>query len=104
MSFVIINRWQAPITPNAEQITQILQAEGLDPFYESLNPGEKVMDHRHPFSEVRYIVSGELMFNISGNQFLLRPGDCVEVPANTKHWHAGQGNETCVCLVANRLA
>jgi quercetin dioxygenase-like cupin family protein len=101
---MIIQRWLAPIKPSFDQIKFILENEGLDVFTETVAAGEKVKDHRHPFSEVRFIISGELMFNVAGNQFLLRNGDRVEVPANTKHWHSAQGSENCICLVANKLA
>ncbi|MGZ3771399.1 MAG: cupin domain-containing protein [Bdellovibrio sp.] len=99
---MIITRWQAPIVPTKEQIHTILESEGLEPFDEVFEPQVKVPDHRHPFAEVRIIVSGEILFNISGNQFVLRPGDRVEIPANTKHSHATQGNQPCVCVCAQR--
>lgn len=99
---MIITRWQAPITPNKNQIQMILESEGLEPYEESYEPQLKVPEHRHPFCEVRVIVAGEMLFNISGNQFLLRPGDRVEIPANTKHSHTSQGGEACICICAQR--
>jgi mannose-6-phosphate isomerase-like protein (cupin superfamily) len=99
---MIITRWQAPIIPNRNQIVTILESEGLEPFEEVCTPHKKVSDHRHPFAEVRVIVSGEILFNISGNQFVLRAGDRVEIPANTKHSHVSQGSVPCVCICANK--
>lgn len=99
---MIITRWQAPIVPSKEQVQMILDSEGLEPFEEVYEPQMKVSDHRHPFAEVRVIISGEMIFNISGNQFVLRPGDRVEIPANTKHSHIAQGSESCVCVCAQR--
>jgi cupin superfamily acireductone dioxygenase involved in methionine salvage len=92
---MIITRWQAPIIPNRNQIVTILESEGLEPFEEVCTPHKKVSDHRHPFAEVRVIVSGEILFNISGNQFVLRA-------ANTKHSHVSQGSVPCVCICANK--
>jgi quercetin dioxygenase-like cupin family protein len=100
---MLITRWMAPITPNHGQIKSLLETEGLEPFEEQYQPHEKIAEHRHPFSEVRIVASGELLFNIAGNQFLLRAGDRVEIPANTKHWHVNNGNEPCVCICANRV-
>lgn len=100
---MIITRWQAPTLPSPEQIKMLLELEGLETFTEEFNPQVKINDHRHPFTEVRYIVSGEMMFSISGNQFLLRAGDRVEIPANTKHWHIAQGNTVCQCICAHRV-
>lgn len=99
---MIITRWQAPVVPSKEQIHIILESEGLEPFDESYEPQVKIQDHRHPFTEVRVIISGEMIFNISGNQFVLRPGDRVEIPANTKHSHIAQGLQPCVCVCAQR--
>ena len=94
---MIITRWPAPLVPSREQLHMILEAEGLEPFDETYDPQMKVNDHRHPFAEVRIVVAGEMLFNISGNQFLLRPGDRLEIPANTKHSHIAHSNVVCVC-------
>lgn len=99
---MIITRWQAPITPSRNQIQMILESEGLDPYDEIYEPQVKISEHRHPFCEVRVVVSGEMLFNISGNQFLLRPGDRVEIPGNTKHSHTAQGGAPCICVCALR--
>lgn len=99
---MIIHRWVAPIQPNKEQIKIMLEGEGLEPFEEVYEPNVKIPEHRQPFAEVRIVVEGELVFNIAGNQILLRPGDRVEVPANTKHSHVNNGKTDCLCIVANR--
>ena len=99
---MIITRWQAPIVPSKQKLHIILESEGLEPFDEIYQPQEKVQDHRHPFAEVRIIVAGEMIFNVSGNQFVLRPGDRLEIPANTKHSHVAQGTTDCVCVCAQR--
>lgn len=99
---MIVTRWQAPLTPTPAQIHLLLEGEGLEPFEEVYEPKMKVQEHRHPFCEVRIVAEGELLFNISGNQFLLRPGDRVEIPSNTKHSHMAQGTSPCVCICAHR--
>lgn len=100
---MLIHRWQAQQLPTKSQITMLLQSEGLDTFEEQFQPNVKINEHRHPFGEVRIVISGELMFNIGGSQFLLRAGDRVEIPANTRHSHASQGDEPCVCICAQRI-
>jgi quercetin dioxygenase-like cupin family protein len=99
---MIITRWQAPLVPSKQQVHMILEQEGLEPFDEVYQPQTKIPDHRHPFAEVRVVVAGEMHFNISGNQFVLRPGDRVEIPANTKHSHVSHGTVDCVCVCAQR--
>lgn len=99
---MVITRWQAPITPTPMQVKMILEQEGLEPFEETYKSGEKIKEHRHPFGEIRLIMAGELLFNIAGNQVLLRAGDRIEIPANTKHSHTAQGSQDCVCVCAFR--
>lgn len=99
---MLITRWQAPITPSLDQIKMLFEAEGLDPFVEEYAPKVKIPEHRQPFGEIRTVVEGELLFNIAGNQFLLRAGDRVEIPSNTKHWHVNNGTGPCICVCAHR--
>lgn len=100
---MIIQRWQAPLPLTQVQAKLIMENEGLEPYDETYEPQDKVREHRHPFSEVRVIIDGEMLFNISGNQFLLRSGDRVEIPANTKHSHSIMGNVPCRCVCAERI-
>lgn len=99
---MIIYRWQAKLLPNQDQARSIFLAEELRPWEETLEPNDTVGDHRHPFDEVRMVVSGELLLNIAGNQVLLRPGDRIIIPSNTKHSKSVHGDAPCVCLVAQK--
>lgn len=99
---MVVTRWQAPVLPTLEQIKMIFTAEGLTPSEEVLQPKTLIRDHRHPFDEVRMVISGTLFMNISGNQILLRAGDRIVIPANTRHSKSADGNEACVCVVANK--
>lgn len=99
---MIITRWQAPIVPNKQQVNLILESEGMEPYEQVLEPHKKVSDHRKPFAEVRVIISGEMIFNVAGNQFVLRPGDRVEIPGNTRFSYVAQGTEPCVSVCAQR--
>jgi quercetin dioxygenase-like cupin family protein len=100
---MIVHRWQAPTKPTLEQVHLIFESEGLDPVNEIYNPAEKVSDHRHPFKEVRFLVDGEMLFKIAGTQLLLRAGDRIEIPANTKHSHIAQGTSQSLCVCSKRV-
>lgn len=100
---MIINRWQAPVTPEKEQIMQLFKAEGLEPYEEVTEENSEITDHRHPFDEVRMVAEGELLLNIAGNQLLLRSGDKIVIPANTKHSHKAGANESCLCVCARKI-
>jgi quercetin dioxygenase-like cupin family protein len=97
---MLISRWQAPILPTRQQMALMLESEGLEPQEEVFPPGSQVSDHRHPFDEVRIVVSGQLSLDIAGNRLLLRAGDRIVIPANTRHSKKADGNEDCVCLYA----
>jgi quercetin dioxygenase-like cupin family protein len=99
---MIVTRWQAPALPSPEQVKMIFQAEGLNPVVETLPPRTVIPDHRHPFDEVRMVIAGRLILNISGNQLLLREGDRIDIPANTRHSKSADGYEDCICVVASR--
>lgn len=97
---MLVNRWQAPVLPTPQQMALMLESEGLEPIEERLPVGTSIQDHRHPFDEVRIVVKGEMHLDIAGNKMLLRAGDRVMIPANTKHAKRVDGNEDCLCLYA----
>lgn len=100
---MIVTRWQAQIIPTKEQIINIFRNEDLSPEEEIFYVDKPVTDHKHPFDEVRMIVSGEMIMNISGNKILLRPGDKILVPSNTNHAKEVRGPEPCVSIYAKKV-
>lgn len=99
---MLVFRWQAPMVPDKKQIRSLFEAEGLVP-HEEVFPPETLIDwHRHPFDEVRTVAQGEVLFDIAGNKLLLRAGDKIVIPSNTKHSFKTQGQIECVCIVANK--
>ncbi|RME18070.1 MAG: cupin domain-containing protein [Bdellovibrio sp.] len=98
---MIVRRWLAPKEPDIESIKKLFEAEGYEPFVEKFDAGTVLPDHRHPFDEVRMVVEGELLVNVAGNQLLLRPGDKIVIPSNTRHSKKVNGAKACVCVCAN---
>lgn len=97
---MLVSRWQAPILPTRQQMMLMLESEGLEPEEEAIPSGGQVADLRHPFDEVRIVVSGQLLLDIAGNRLLLRSGDRILIPANTRHSKRADGAEDCVCIYA----
>lgn len=97
---MLVSRWQAPILPTRQQMILMLESEGLEIQEESISGGSPVTDYRHPFDEVRIVVSGQLLLDIAGNRLLLRAGDRILIPANTRHSKQADGAEPCVCVYA----
>ena len=82
---MIIRRWQAPVTPDIKQIRQMFFLEGLKPQEEVLEEGQSTKERKFPFDEVRIMAEGELILDIARNKVLLKEGDRVMIPSNTKH-------------------
>ena len=99
---MLVTRWQAPIIPTKEQIKLMFHAEGLTINEELYEAKTKITTHRHPFDEIRMVISGELKINVAGNQLLLRAGDRIEIPSNTRHETEVFGDEPCFCITAQR--
>lgn len=100
---MLIMRWQAPLVPERKQILMMYEAEGLTPFEEVLQPKTEIKDLRNPFDEVRTVASGELHLDIAGNKLLLRPGDKILIPSNTRHSKKVDSAQPCVCICAHRV-
>ena len=99
---MLITRWQAPIVPSLEQIKKMFLMEGLSPQIETYPANVEISEHRHPFDEIRVVHAGQLMVNVNGNKLLLRAGDRIVIPANTKHSTKTEGDNECVSLYAVR--
>lgn len=97
---MLVSRWQAPILPTRQQMVLMLESEGLEPEEEIIPKSSQVTDRRHPFDEVRIVVSGQMFLDIAGNRLLLRAGDRIMIPANTRHSKQADGDEPCVCIYA----
>ena len=95
---MIIRRWLAELYPNKEQVCALFEKDGLELFEENWPEGTVIPEHRHPFDEVRMIVKGRILYNVSGNKVLLRPGDKIIIPSNTLHSKAIQKGSDCVSI------
>ena len=100
---MIVTRWQASMLPSKQQLRMMYNLEGMVPEEEIYRPNEAVADHRHPFDEIRIVIEGELHMNIAGNKLVLRPGDRILIPSNTKHSMANEADSDCVSYCAHRV-
>ncbi len=72
--------------------TQLQKTEVPDTAYETIMstaefaPAAKLPPHTHPGVETGYVLSGEMLLIVDGNQKkLLKQGDSYLIPANTVH-------------------
>lgn len=98
-----IIRWRADRKPTQDEAIAMFTDEGLEFVVETGKPGEEIKDHKHPFDEVRMVISGSMRYNVAGNEFLLKEGDRLELPSNTRHWTRVEPQGECISLYANRI-
>lgn len=68
-------------------------------------PGSRNFWHQHPDAEQSLLIlEGEAYYQEEGQpKRLLRKGDYVVTPANTKHWNGATEHGACVCLTVTEL-
>jgi quercetin dioxygenase-like cupin family protein len=98
-----ITRWRADRKPTRSEIEALFKDEGLEFLVEELPENSEVKDHKHPFDEVRVVISGAMRFNVAGNEFILREGDRLELPSNTRHWTKVEAGAECITIYAHRV-
>lgn len=92
-------RWQEAMEPQEQALRARFQQEGLRPYTWSNGPGEVYAVHSHSYEKVLYCVRGSIRFVMpdSGNAVDLNPGDCLRLPANTRHSaYVGPRGVTCM--------
>lgn len=72
--------------PTLQELTNILEAEGLEwELYED-QPGTKYGRHKHDFDDFIVIVEGQMKLGTDRGEWIMKPGDRLNLPRNTIHW------------------
>jgi quercetin dioxygenase-like cupin family protein len=77
--------WGKSKKPGLEELTAMLKQEGLESELYSDRPGTKYGRHKHDFDDFVVIVSGKMKISTDEHEWLLKPGDRLDIPANTPH-------------------
>jgi putative monooxygenase len=65
----------------------------------TLEPGEYVAEHRHPYSEeFLYVVRGALIMRIEGEPIPLAAGESLMVPINDRHRLENHGDDQALVV------
>ncbi|MCK5573089.1 MAG: cupin domain-containing protein [Bacteroidetes bacterium] len=78
-------RWNKSKKPTLEELKAILAREGLDCGLYSDQPRMKYGRHKHPFDDFVMIVSGRMKIMSDTDEWILKPGDRLNIPMNTPH-------------------
>jgi quercetin dioxygenase-like cupin family protein len=76
-------------------------AEGLVPQSWANAPGVRYEEHRHAHHKVLLCVAGSITFHTEHRDFVLGPGDRLDLPAGTAH-AATVGADGVTCMEAYR--
>jgi quercetin dioxygenase-like cupin family protein len=98
-----IERWNREDTPNAEELRQLLKADGYNAFQWTDRPGAVYDEHSHENDQSHWVVSGMIELQIRGEgAFVLSPGDRDFMPAGASHAARVVGNEPVTYFIGEK--
>jgi quercetin dioxygenase-like cupin family protein len=78
-------RWVKTKKPTLEELKKNLDEKGIESELYSDRPGTKYGRHKHPFDDFVLIVQGKMKIVTDTGEWTLKPGDRLDIPANTIH-------------------
>ncbi|MBR92112.1 MAG: hypothetical protein CL903_04855 [Dehalococcoidia bacterium] len=63
--------------------------------------GESSPDHTHPWEHQAYITTGEGVLVCNGEEYPIKEGDCILVPANHRHQFINRGEKNLERVTVN---
>ena len=81
-----VTRWDKPEPPTQSKLVRAMEADGLVAYIEDDEPNHSYEAHTHPNDEVLVAVLGEITMGVGDQKWVLKPGDRLDLPANTLHW------------------
>jgi quercetin dioxygenase-like cupin family protein len=82
---ISVVRWNKTKKPTLEELQNKLAAAKQEAELYSDRPGTKYGRHKHPFDDFIVIVTGKMKLITDEGEWLLKPGDRIDFPANTVH-------------------
>ncbi len=69
----------------------------------TLAPGAEVPEHTNAVEHEQYVLAGEYVVGIDGEEHTVSAGDSLFIPAGTVHWYRNEGNTqgAFICVVPN---
>ena len=77
--------WKKSKKPGLGELKELLEKEGVESVLYSDRPGVKYGRHKHDFDDFIIIVSGQMKLATDEHEWILKPGDRLDIPANTIH-------------------
>ena len=92
--------WSKNTKPTLDELKAMLMKEGLQSELYSDPAGMKYGRHKHDFDDFVVIVAGGMKLGTDAGSWILKPGDRLDLPANTVHWAEVIGKEEVKYLSA----
>ena len=80
-----------PGTENADRFEGHTAGSTVSVFLSHHSPGTGPPLHTHPYEETFFVIEGDVLFTVDGEEIEARDGDIVVVPANTPHKFVSRG-------------
>src|SRR2546425_6947547 len=87
---------------NEDSLRRRLENEGYSVIRYDYPAGTSFSNHTHPFDKKDAVLFGQFLIRAEGREFILGPGDALNVPAGTAHSAEVLGRETVVSLDASK--
>ncbi len=65
-----------------------------------LAPGAEVPKHTNEIEHEQYVLGGEYVVGIEGEEYTVEAGDALHIPAGAVHWYRNAGDEPGAFLCA----
>lgn len=77
--------WNKPRTPTEKELRELMEKQGMKPHIEIMEKNEFLDVHAHKHDECRIMVTGKVEFCAEGRSYTLKPGDRIDLNAETNH-------------------
>ena len=69
-----------------------------------IRPGGSMPRHKNQVEHVQYVLQGRARIGIGDEEYEVKAGDAIYIPAGAPHWYRNIGNEDFVflCMVPNQ--
>ena len=99
-----LTRWNKETMPSLDALRLVLKGEGFAATEWTDPPGTVYPVHSHEYAETRWVLRGQLRIGLpeSGEEFVLKSGDRIDLPEGAPHWIDVNGNGAVIYLIGTR--
>jgi quercetin dioxygenase-like cupin family protein len=96
MDVVNVDERDSPEVREGVFLAQLASGEKMSVQHFRIEPGSGVGDHSHEHEQAGYLVSGEILFTVDGEEYVVEAGDSYVIPGEAVHSAHSQGEEAAV--------